>query len=280
MKEDTQVQSTAEETITNQAVSSAPEVNNSNHKKGNHKKLKITLSVLAVLIILPVMFLGWLGFVPGLSTILGATKARDLGVQYTQVDYDSYIKKTNTNLQDITAAPPNPDKPGKLIIFADPKTYSNLNVTQEELTAAINEIDWLWMPIKNAQVKLSDGVVEVSGNLNTQYANEFISFIGGVGYSESDVDKAVSYAQKFAADAPIYLKATASVKNDTLSFQLENIKVGRFNVPMDIADTVLSTGTTNAILNTQNLVATAANPVDGAMLFTGELPTTIYVKSE
>lgn len=248
--------------------------------KKKHTKLKIFIIVASVLLILPILVLGWLGFVPGLSGLFGATKAKDLGVQYTQVDYTNYLEKTGVTLKDFSTAPENPERPGKYVVFADPKSFDNLTVTQEELTAAINEIDWLWMPINNAQVRLTDGVVEVSGNLNTQYANEFIGFIGGVGYSESDVAKVVSWAQKFAADAPVYINATASVQNDVLSFQLNKVQVGRFNVPMDIASTVLSTGTTNAIVNTQGLVATSAQPEQGSMRFTGQLPTTVYVKTK
>lgn len=250
------------------------------HPKKKHTKLKISLTVVTVLLLLPILFLGWLGFVPGLSDLLGATKPRNLGVQYTEADYKSYLVKTDITLQDFATAPANPEKPGKFIVFANPKTFTDLSVTQEELTAAINEVDWLWMPVKNAQVRLSNGVVEVSGNVNTQYASEFIRFIGGVGYSQSDVDTAVSWAQKFAADAPVYIKATASVENDQLAFQLDEILIGRFNIPMDIASTVLSTGTTNAIINTKDLVATSAKPVDGAMLFTGSLPTTVFVKTK
>ena len=253
---------------------------NTDKPKRKRTKLKISVAVLAILLLIPILFMGWMGFVPGLSDLFGATKARDLGVQYTDADYSSYLEKTNITLQDFTSAPPNPDKPGKFIVFSNPQTFTDLSVTQEELTAAINEIDWLWMPVKNAQVKLTNGIVEVSGNLNTQYATEFISFIGGVGYSESDVEKVVSYAQKFAADAPVYINATASVEDDKLSFRLNEVQVGRFNVPMDIANTVLSTGTTNAILNTKDLVATSAKPVEGAMLFTGTLPTTVYVKTK
>lgn len=249
-------------------------------QKKKHTKLKIFAVVAALVLLLPIFVLGWLGFVPGLSDLLGATKPKDLGVQYTEADYSQYLNKTGISLQDFSTAPANPDKPGKFVVFANPQTYDNLVVTQEELTAAINEIGWLWMPIRNAQVRLSDGVVEVSGNLNTQYANEFVGFIGGVGYSESDVAKAVSWAQKFAADAPVYINATASVQNDVLSFQLNKVQVGRFNVPMDIASNVLSTGTTNAILNTQGLVAASAVPEQGAMRFSGELPTTVYVKTK
>lgn len=254
-----------------------PETKSQTPKK-SHKKRNIILLIISTIFLVPIFIAGWLGFVPGLSTLLGANKPRDLGVKYTEADFESYKQKTGIEFSDFATAPTNPDNPSKKIVFANPKTVKDLQLTQEELTAAINMSGWLWMPIKNAQVRLGDGTVEVSGNLNVQYIDEFTKFIGGVGYSESDVASAVSWGSKFANNAAIYFKVDANVVNDSLSLDLDKIKIGRFSVPMDIADRVLTTGTSNAIINADNLVATSAQPVSGALLFSGTYPTTIYTK--
>ena len=247
-------------------------------KKHGHKKLYIVLVTILIILLVPVLFAGWLGFVPGLSDLMGASKAKDLGVHYTAADLASYQQKTGVIFNDFAAAPPNPNKPGKFIVFANPKTVDGISVSQVELTAAINEADWLWMPLTNTQVRLTGGVVEVSGNLNIDYISNFISFIGGVGYSQQDVDKAVGLAKKFVGSAPVYIKATASVNNNDVSLNLSEAKVGRYNVPLGIANNVLTNGTQNAITNTAGLNATSAQPTNGALVFTGTYPTTVYVK--
>jgi len=248
--------------------------------KKKRKKLKITLIVLAVVLGIPLLIAGWLGFVPGLSALLGANKARDLGVTYTQADYLSYQEKAQATFLDFADAPPNPDRPDHKLVFADPVTVTNVVFTQEELTAAINETDWLWMPVKNAQVRLSDNTVEVSGNINIDYIDKFIGFIGGVGYSNDDVNQAVSWGKRLMGDPPVYIKADASVENDRLSFNLIEAQVGRYNVPQDIASKVLSTGSTNSIIRADNFEAKLAQPTDGGILFTGTIPSTTYIKHQ
>ncbi len=246
--------------------------------KKSHKKRNIILLIITVFILIPTFIAGWLGFVPVLSTILGATKPRDLGVRYTSTDFSTYQQKTKINFLDFANAPDNPNKPGKKTVFADPKTVDNLQLTQEELTAAVNSTGWLWMPVKNAQIRLTDNTVEVSGNLNMKYIDEFINFAGGVGYSDADVDRAISWGNKFVGNAAVYVKANASITNDVVSFSLQEVKVGRFNVPMDIAQKVLSTGSTNSVNRTENLEVKSARPINGGLDFSGTYPTTIYTK--
>jgi hypothetical protein len=246
--------------------------------KKSHKLLFSILAVVAVLILIPVFIAGWLGFVPGLSNILGANNPRDLGVVYTEADYNSYLEKTGADFIDFSEAPVNPNNPDKKVIFADPKTVTNQEFTQEELTAAINSVGWAWMPLKNAQVKFTDDTVEVSGNLNIENIDKFIAFIGGVGYSNEDVDTAISWGKRLVGEAPVYIKANASVVNDQLTFNLQEAQIGRYTLPSDISSKVLSTGTTNAVVRADDFEATLAQPVDGALLFSGTYPTTVYVR--
>jgi hypothetical protein len=246
--------------------------------KKSHKLLYSILAVVAVLILIPVFIAGWLGFVPGLSNILGANNPRDLGVTYSEADYSSYLDKTGANFIDFSGAPANPNNPSEKVVFADPKTVTNQEFTQEELTAAINSVGWAWMPLKNAQVKFTEDTVEVSGNLNIENIDKFITFIGGVGYSNEDVDTAISWGKRLVGDAPVYIKANASVVNDQLTFNLQEAQIGRYTLPSDISSKVLSTGTTNAVVRADDFEATLAQPIDGALLFSGTYPTTVYVR--
>lgn len=231
---------------------------------------------IAILILVPVLFLGYMGLVPGLSSVFGSNKPKDLGVRYTAADYTSYQQKTGSQFLDFANAPPNPDKPGKKIVFADPKQM-DLNLTQSEVTAAINSVGWAWMPIKNAQVRIGDGTLEVSGNVSGAVIPNFVNFIGGVGYSQSDVEKASAWAKRLG-NPPIYLKGNVSVTDNVLDLRVTEAQIGKFKIPIASAEKVLSTGTYNIKNNAAGYYAKSASFQNGQLHFVGTAPTTIYVK--
>jgi hypothetical protein len=234
------------------------------------------LAVLGVIVLIPLIIFTFMGIMPGFSNWFGFNKPVDLGVKWSAADWASYQQKTGGNFIDFTSAPLNPENNTKKTVFADPKQM-DVNLTQEEITAAINSSGWLWMPIKNAQVKFNNGQVEVSGNINTAYIPNFVNFIGGVGYSQADVEQATSWA-KLLGEPPIYIKANASVTNNIPSLQIVEAKVSRFSIPVDIANKVIQTGTNNAIPRTSGLDIQKATFSDGQLNFTGTTPTTVYVK--
>lgn len=246
-------------------------------KKPKRHPFRAVLIVLLIGILIVVLVAGWFGAVPGISTLMGATKAQDLGVRYTPADMQSYANKTGITFADFATAPQNPNRPGKKLIFGDPKSVENLVLTQSEITAAVNNLDWKSMPLSNVQIKFGDGKVEVSGNLNTTKVASFIKFVGGVGYNQANVDKAVGWAQRLLNDAPVYVKASVSAKDDQLSFTLHEAKVGRMAIPQDIAANVLRTGLANAIVNADNYEIKSASFSQGTFTFSGTYPTTVYV---
>ncbi len=246
--------------------------------KRKHRVLKAVLGVFAFLLLGVVLFAGWLGLVPGLSLIMGSNTAKDLGVHYTDADFSSYQAKTSAVFIDFSEAPDNPAKPGKKAVFAVPKTTTDMTLTDQEITAALNSINWAWMPLNNPQVKFSDGSLEASGTINMAHITDFVHFIGGVGYDDAAVQKAVDYGKKTVGNAPIYIKAAASVENDTLTLQLQEVKIGRFTVPKDIANKVLRTGTTNAIVKADNFEAKKVTFTNGELHFSGTYPSKVYVK--
>jgi hypothetical protein len=255
------------------------DVNETSKRMGKkHHLLKLFLGIFIVVLLSLVGVAGWLGFVPGLSDILGAHTPQDLGVRWSDTDFISYRVKTDSTFKDFAEAPDNPERPGKKSVFADPKTVENLSLTQEEITAAINSLGWAWLPAENVQVRLTKDTVEISGNIKLAHAKEFVNFIGGVGYSSSDVTKAVDWGTKFVEGGAFYAKGGASVKDDQLTLNLQSIRIGRFSAPLDIATTVIYTGGSNGINNTQNLEIKSATVTDGALSFSGTYPTTVYVR--
>ena len=128
------------------------------------------------------------------------------------------------------------------------------------------------------QVKLENGTIEMSGNLNIGHVEDFVRFIGGVGYSDSDVSKAADLGRKLVNGAAFYAKGTASVEADQLTMNLQEIKIGRYSVPLDIAQNVIKTGGSNGIGRTEHLVVDSAQVGAGMLTFSGTYPTTIYVR--
>lgn len=271
-----------DETLQDTESAEKPQTKTSNikpeksHKK--HRVFKIIGMVLGSIFLLAVLIAGWLGFVPGLSNLMGARTPKDLGVKWSEADFNSYKTKTNSTFLDFANAPDNPDKPGKKTVFSDPVNISDLNLTQEEITAAINSLGWAWLPAKNVQVRLTNNTMEVSGNLVLDHIEDFVKFIGGVGYSDNDVSKAVNYDRTLAQGGSFYAKGSASVIDNQLQFSLQNIQIGRLNIPLDTASNVIFTGGSNSINNTPYLDIKSATISDGSLNFTGTYPTTIYVK--
>ena len=245
-------------------------------KKRRHPWRMLGL-IIVILILLGALVAGWFGLIPGVSSLLGANKARDLRVQYTAADLVTYQEKTVIQFLDYANAPENPNKPGKKMIFGNPKTVEGLAISQEELTAAVNSLNWRTMPLRNVQIRAGNGIVEVSGNLNAKNIAGFIKFIGGVGYSQGDVDKAASWAMRLVNNAPVYVNASVSAENDQLSFILHEAKVGRLAIPQGVAEKVLRVGLTSAITNADNYEIKSASFSNGQMNFSGTYPTTVYV---
>lgn len=223
------------------------------------------------------LYLGWLGFIPGLSNLLGANSPKDLGVTYSEADLQSFYNKTAQKLLDYANAPLGDN--GKKVIFADSRRYT-AQITQAEVTARINASNWAYMPVKNVQVRFSDdNRVEVSGNIDVDALEKFIPFIGGVGYSSDDVQTGLSWLRRLSGDPAFYIDASGAVSNNNLNLKINSAKIGRLSAPQDAATRVLTTATENALAGTAGLDIHTASFSDGQMTFDGSAPTTIYVKN-
>lgn len=246
-------------------------------KKKHSKVLWWVLIIFGALLLVPLFYAAWLGFVPGLSTLLGADKPMDLGVTYTEADVENFYNKTGQETLDYANAPL---VNGKKVIFADPKPLQT-KLTQEEITAAINNSDWAYMPIKNVQVRLSDNNrIEVSGNVDIDALAKFIPFIGGVGYSQADVDTGLSWLRRMAGSPAFYIDSTGSVINNQLNLTINSAQIGRWSAPLDGANKALTTATENSLVGTKGLDVTSATFDNGSLNFNGIAPTTVYVKSK
>jgi hypothetical protein len=245
--------------------------------KPKRKVLRWVLITIGVLLLIPIFYAGWLGFIPGLSQLMGANNPVDLGVTYTEQDLQEFYTKTGQEVKDYNNAPLDPSMGEDYrTIFADPEAM-DLQVTQEEITARINNDDWIYMPMTNVQVRLGEGnSIEVSGNVDVDALEGFIPFIGGVGYSQEDVDTGLSWLKRMAGSPAVYINSTGSISNNVLDLTINEVKIGRWNAPISEATDVLTTATENALRGTIGLDVESATFGDGYIDFVGTAPTTIY----
>lgn len=246
-------------------------------KKKRSKVLRWVLVLVGVVLLVPLFYAAWLGFIPGLSTLLGATKPVDLGVAYTEQDLQAFYDITGQEVLDYQNAPVDPET-GYKTIFADPEPM-NIQLSQEEITARINESGWVYMPLDNVQVRLGDGnIIEVSGNVNIEALERFIPFIGGVGYSQEDVDTGLAWLKRMAGNPAVYISSVGSITNNNLDLTINEVRIGRWNAPLAEATKVLTTATENALRGTIGLNVKSATFSNGHIDFVGTAPTTVYVK--
>ena len=115
--------------------------------------------VLFLLVVLPVvLLLGWAGFVPGLSDLMGTREAQDLGVTYQAADLKSLEQKSGITVRRPTApladsTQPAPSAPSPKPRFENPQ-HLDTTITQAELTAVVNSTGLL--PLRDAQIRLTE----------------------------------------------------------------------------------------------------------------------------
>ncbi|MFH0952479.1 MAG: hypothetical protein V1838_04870 [Patescibacteria group bacterium] len=186
----------------NQTSEEKPQVMEQKPEK-KKKRRKWPWILLAVIIILPLLFIGWTGLynVPVLSNIFGSNKPIDLGVVVSEEALNSGLAKTNFTLKKL------PEPPANLLDIEREYTGEveiDHEITSNELTSFVaNRRQNVADPIMgDVQLKFIDGGMELSGMLN-KYIN-----------------------------APVYIKGNiAKASSNSVSIDLTNAKVGRFPVP-------------------------------------------------
>ncbi|MFH1207431.1 MAG: hypothetical protein V1668_02385 [Patescibacteria group bacterium] len=120
----------------------------------------ITLVVIIIIVAIGVSATGVYA-VPGISNIFGMNKPKDLGVTYTDADLTALAKKVpltiSTERVDYTGDPSQ--------IFSGTVPVDTQN-TSAEITGFLNSRALSTSPVKDLQVKMIEGGVEVSGNLD------------------------------------------------------------------------------------------------------------------
>lgn len=235
--------------------------------------MKKWMIIVLILVLIPVLVLGYLGFIPGVSAIMGSNRPKDLGVSYTNEDLASLMAKNG--IQD--AVLPDTDVPRQGLIFSGSKPVKN-TFTQEELTARMNDYTKLkYNSLSDIQIRVNDdGTTEISGRIDLKNTEGcFIAF----GMPQQDYDELKPYIDKAKILNPkpsFYAKSSLSVVNNQIELNLEEAKIGRVVVPTkQIPDGYIERVGETMLGNIDGLDIKSLTFKDGKMSYEGSVPAKV-----
>ncbi len=179
------------------------------------KLLKRLLIGLAILIVVVIAILSYIGVMPVFSKYLA--KQVDLGVKADPALVTAFESK-----------------------YAPTAVNGKVNLDVNLSSAEVTSIFTVWetrdknFPLYNVQVRFNpDGTGEASGFLKVATA---ISLAKSLGYSDSDIETGKKYVQFVAGDLPFYVKGTGGMTNNVLSINPTTFQLGRVSVPESIVN--------------------------------------------
>lgn len=187
--------------------------------------LKKTMYGALGIVLVIVLILGYFGFIPILSNLMGANNPKDLGITYTQEDIDSVNEKLGVTYTELP--PDTPD--AESLIMSDYRPTSG-SFTDNELTALFNEHSELWgnYPMSDIQVKISDdGGVELSGVIEI---GRLKGFADSKGYDEETRREIRPYLRYITTKPAIYIKGNLSIVDGVVSSDVESFQIGRLTI--------------------------------------------------
>ena len=236
--------------------------------------------VLFLLVVLPVvLLLGWAGFVPGLSDLMGTREVQDLGVTYQTADLRSLEQKTGITVQrpvvsQDASAQPTPSAPSPKPRFENPRQLDT-TITQEELSAVVNSSGLL--PLRDAQIRLTEGAAELSGVLDTA---RFEDFLRTLKVKEANIDKIAGMVKAMGDNVPLYLKASGSVQDAQVDVQWQSLRLGNLDIPQEQLSRIAHGGVHTRLRGNENFSIQTLTLHEGSLNFAGILPTLLNPSGE
>ena len=228
--------------------------------------LGVGIGILAVIVIL-VGVVGYLGFIPGVSDLIGSNKAKDLGVTFTAADLASAKAKIGRAVTDL----PSNLEGINSIKFSGSKAI-NAVFTSSEMTALFNDKQYKYFPLKNVQIKFNtDGTTEMAAKL---IKSRLEGLTQALGIAADDVKTITDYVKFVPTDPAIYMKGKISVVNGKISQAVSNFTVGKLDFTKQVQDNASSiTGWfQDHILTIPGTSVKNLSTSAGKILFDGTLP--------
>ncbi len=259
------------------------------------KRLTKILLRIAIPVFVIILVLGYLGFVPFVSDLMGTNKPKNLGVTFTEKDFESARKKTGVKYETLTGDL----KPEESLKYSGKRSVK-MELTSSELTALTYERKWRYYPVKNWSVKINeDGTVETSGQILTNKLMDCLSALGikpeessfensskiiMMGVIANQVDPNIkrfydllNQISRFIKSNPsFYIKGKAKIENNKLTLlQLDSVYLGKINLTSTVykyKGEIVSL-IEEILDNTHGLYVTKLEFQDMKLKFTGTLPT-------
>ncbi len=232
------------------------------------KLIKGLVGFILLLVLVGIGVGGYFGLIPGVSHLFGSNKARNLGVKYTQADFDSVVAKGGAERTVMASSEANAQG-----ILYEGATKINQSFTSSELTALTNKYDrWINNPFSNIQIKITGNSAEVAGvvSMKTMFA-----LIKSLGFSQTQIDEAMTTYKIPYADIPFYVNGQASILNNKGSMSLSKVELGRVPVPQALVTQYQGEVTgmvMNALLKVPNIDIKKATFENGQMMVDGTFP--------
>ena len=190
--------------------------------------MKKFLTIVIIIVFLIVFIIGYLGFVPGLSTIMGTNKPIGLGVLVNKESLSSADKKVNISHLAVTGQAPD----GKNIKYEGTHN-ADLSLSSVEISSLLQSGGWEFSEaVTDMQIKMNkDGKVEASALVNIDKLEKYLDNTGLV--NTKDFKTYTDKIKVFEKTTPIYLAGTGEVVNNKVKLNLDNVKVGRLPIPMN-----------------------------------------------
>lgn len=236
--------------------------------------MKTLLIAVAVLVVAAVLAGGYFGFVPGVSSIFGSNRPRDLGVRYTEADLQSLRGKTGTQYQSLPAD--TPPETSRRYSGERPITAS---FTDRELTAEINSVPWKYDPLVDAQVKFSaDGTAEFSGLM---LKDKVPDYVRAMGLTPAEIQLMSDQLNIIPGNPPIYAKGRFEITGNRVTLlDVQTLEVGRIAVPEGVRREGRSTFIALVERRMRTIPGFSAKSVtveNGMLKFGGALPAAMAV---
>lgn len=217
-----------------------------------------------------VAYVGYIGFMPGVSSLFGSNKPRDLGVISSPADFDSYMDKTGTRVETMPAAA----TPRESIVFSEIKDYSGVGLTEAEVTARVNGIQWAYTPVKNTQIAFNaDGTIEMSGVL---VLDNIVPFLSATGFAvtQEQLNKAIGSIGLIPIDPIFYIKAYPVVSENAATVSIQELEIGKMKIDVGKygGDAVMSGLVNQIFTDVDGFYARSVTVGDGTLTFDGTAP--------
>lgn len=229
-------------------------------------------AVITVLIVsgVGILALGYYGFVPGLSAVLGSSKPRDLRIEPAEGDAQRALEKAGVSL----GALPSDAAPEDSLAFEGAAVVEQ-SFTDEEVTAFIRSHRWKNDIARDVQVRFNaDGTQEASGVLRLDHA---YAFARARRINLGKHDLTVRWLEAAKYNPAFYVKSRLGWKDGHFALDVIRIELGRLELPPDwfIDDTRLAKAIEENLLAIPEFTVREAEFGDGTVRFSGTLPARV-----